>query len=131
MTESFEYDLAIVGSGRAEGQIHELIRSLGLSQIVSLIPDMQPIRSVFAGADIFIQPSCHADFNSNLLEAMSVGMAIATCQDCIDDMLVADRTAVFFDIADELSIYDCLRGLLTKRSFAMDTILIHLYRVTI
>jgi glycosyltransferase involved in cell wall biosynthesis len=116
--DGYEFVLAIVGSGSAEGKIHELIRRLGLAQIVSLIPDMQPMRSIFAGADIFIQPDCRSDFNSYLLEAMSVGMAVATCDDCLDDMLIADRTAVFFDSTDELSIYDCLRALLTKRSFA-------------
>ena len=114
-----EFVLGIIGTGPAERKLYQLIRYLGLSQIVSLIPDMQPLRSVFAGADIFIQPSCTSDFNARLLEAMSVGMAVATCRKCIDDMLIPDRTAAFFDSNDELSIYDCLSVLLSKQAFAI------------
>lgn len=113
-----EFVFAIIGTGPAERKIYGLIRSLGLSQIVSLIPDMQPLRSIFAGADIFIQPRSTNDFNQRLLEAMSVGMAVATCRNCTDDMLIPDRTALFFDSNDELSIYDCLHTLLSKPELA-------------
>ncbi len=116
--DGYEFVFAIIGSGRAEGKIHELIRSLGLAQIVSIVPDMQPLRSVFAGADVFIQPTYHAEFNSRLLEAMSVGMSVAACEDCLDDMLIEDQTTVFFDSRDELSIYDCLGMLLADRRLA-------------
>lgn len=116
--DGHEIVLGIIGTGPAERKIYQLIRVLGLSQVVSLIPGMQPLRSIFAGADIFIQPSCISDFNAKLLEAMSVGMAVATCRDCTDDMLIPDRTALFFDSKDELNIYDCLRTLLTKKALA-------------
>ncbi|RKY04756.1 MAG: hypothetical protein DRP66_11320 [Planctomycetota bacterium] len=116
--DGYEFVFAIIGSGRAEGKIHEMIRSLGLAQIVSLVPDMQPLRSVFAGADVFIQPTCRAEFNSRLLEAMSVGMSVAASEDCLDDMLIEDQTAVFFGSRDELSIYDCLGMLLADRRLA-------------
>jgi len=116
--DGYEFVLAIIGSGRAEGKIHEMIRSLGLAQVVSLVPDMQPLRAVFEGADIFIQPSCRPEFNWRLLEAMSVGMAVAASEDCLDDMLIEDQTAVFFDGRDELSIYDCLAMLLADRDLA-------------
>jgi len=116
--DGYEFVFAIMGSGRAEGKIHKMIRSLGLGQMVSLVPDMQPLRSVFAGADVFIQLTYHAEFNSRLLEAMSVGMSVAASEDCLDDMLIEDQTAVFFDGRDELSIYDCLGMLLADRRLA-------------
>ena len=114
-----EFVFAIIGTGPAERKIYELLRSLGLSQVVSIIPDMQPLRSIFAGADIFIQPRSTNDFNQRLLEAMSVGMVVATCRNCNDDMLIPDRTALFFDSNDELSIYDCLHTLLSKPEHAI------------
>lgn len=116
--DGYEFVFAIIGSGRAEGKIHELIRSLGLAQIVSLVPDMQPLRSVFSGADVFIQLTYRPEFNARLLEAMSVGMSVAASEDCLDDMLIEDQTAVFFDSGDELSIYDCLGMLLADRQLA-------------
>ncbi len=104
--------LAVIGAGPAEARLHARIRSLGLSQVVSVVPEIQPLRAIFAGGDIFIQPRAHSELNSRLLEAMSVGLAVAACDDSIDDMLVADQTAVFFDSRDELSVYECLGGLL-------------------
>jgi glycosyltransferase involved in cell wall biosynthesis len=110
-----ELVLAIIGAGRAESKLHARIRSLGLSQVVSVVPEIQPLRAVFAGADVFIQPRAHAEFSSRLLEAMSVGLAVAACDESVDDMLMADQTAVFFDGRDELSVYDCLGALLADR----------------
>ncbi|MBE0537646.1 MAG: glycosyltransferase family 4 protein [Phycisphaerae bacterium] len=107
--------LAIIGDGRAEGKLHERIRMLGLSQVVSLVPEIQPLRAVFAGADVFIQPRACSNFNSRLLEAMSVGMTVAACDESSDDMLIDGQTAVFFDSSDELSVYECLGALLADR----------------
>jgi glycosyltransferase involved in cell wall biosynthesis len=118
--EGYEFVVGIVGKGHAEGKVHELISALGLLQTVTLVGDMQPLRSVFAGADIFVQTACSGDFNARLLEAMSVGMVVASCRECFDDMLVADRTAVFFDGDDELSIYACLKDLLSRQEHARE-----------
>ena len=57
-------------------------------------------------------------FNGNLVEAMSVGMAVAACREGVDDMLVEGETAVIFDADDELSIYAALQRLLDKRELA-------------
>ena len=116
--DGYEFVLAVIGPGRAGKKLYEMINALGLSQIVTVIGDIQPLRSVFAGADIFILPQPSIDFNPRLLEAMSVGMAVAACQDGIDDLLIEDQTAVSFEPDDELSIYSCLQRLLDKREFA-------------
>ena len=50
-----------------------------------------------------------------LLEAASVGLAAAGCPDETTGLLEENKTAVFFDPADELSIYDCLGRLLSRR----------------
>ena len=116
--DGYEFIYAIVGSGPAERQIHELIKGLGLSQLVTIIPAIDPIRTLFAGADIFIQPRPAAEFDSCLLEAMSVGTAVATARGGIDDLLIEDRTAVFFDPDDELRIYSALQKLFDQHDFA-------------
>ena len=116
--DGYEFVLAIIGLGRAAKKLYEMIKALGLSQIVTIIGDIHPLRSVFAGSDIFILPQPSIDFNPCLIEAMSTGVAVAACHDGADDLLVEDRTAVFFEPNDELSIYSCLQGLLDKREFA-------------
>ncbi|HPD46748.1 MAG TPA: glycosyltransferase family 4 protein [Anaerohalosphaeraceae bacterium] len=113
--DGHELVLAIIGAGHAEGKLHARIRALGLSQIVSVVPEIQPLRAVFAGADVFIQPRASAEFNSRLLEAMSVGLAVAASDESLDDMLIENHTAVFFDSRDELSVYECLGAILADR----------------
>ena len=53
-----------------------------------------------------------------LLEAMSVGMAVASSKDNQSHLLVEDETAALFDPHDELSIYSTLKKLLGTREFA-------------
>lgn len=116
--DGYEFMLAIIGSGPAERRIHKLTKALGLSQVVTLVGEICPLRSALTGADIFIRTHTQNRISYALLEAMSVGTAIATCPGGLDDMVIEDRTAVFFDPADELSVYACLQKLLSKREFA-------------
>lgn len=116
--DGYELAVVIIGTARAEGQVRRLLRDMGLSQIVNIVGGVQQLRPVFKGADIFIQPRPVQVFNGNLIEAMSVGMAVAGCLGGVDDLLVEDQTAVIFDPDDELSIYAALQKLLDKREFA-------------
>jgi len=45
-------------------------------------------------------------------------MVIAAACDTIDDILIENETAVFFDPHDELRVYACLQNLLSKRQEA-------------
>ncbi|MHC5059658.1 MAG: glycosyltransferase family 4 protein [Planctomycetota bacterium] len=117
--DGYEFMLIITGTGRAERKLHKLIRTLGLSQIVITVGNVQPLRAVFAGADIFIMPQPGVRFDQQLLEAMSVGMAVAACRGGVDDLLIEGETALIFEPDDELSIYSTLQKLLDRREFAM------------
>lgn len=116
--DGYEFLFALIGTGSAEKHIHEVIKAHGLSQVVTVIPGMQPLRELFAGADIYIRPQPTNEFNSYLMEAMSVGMAVAACRGGIDDLLIEDRTAVLFDPDDELRIYAAIQKLLDQKEFA-------------
>ena len=113
-----EFVAAIIGSGRAESQVRKMVREMGLSQIVNIVPDFNSLRDVFAESDIYIQPRPLNAFSVPLLEAMSVGMAVAGCKGGIDDLLIEDRTAVLFNPDDHLSIYARLQQLLDDRTGA-------------
>ena len=118
--DGYEFMLAIIGKGPADRKIHSMIKAMGLSHMVTVIEDIRPIRSVFEGADIFIQLDIDDHDNSHLLEAMSVGLAVASSKDNKSQLLIEGKTAVFFDSHDELKVYATLKKLLSKHEFARE-----------
>jgi glycosyltransferase involved in cell wall biosynthesis len=116
--DGYEFMLVIIGSGRADRQLRKLLSALSLLDIVISVPKLQPWRAVLAAGDIFIQPAASNAFNPLLLEAMSVGTAVASCKGGVDDVIIKDRTAVVFDPNDELSIYGSLQRLFSKPELA-------------
>ncbi|MHC4117268.1 MAG: glycosyltransferase [Planctomycetota bacterium] len=118
LIDGYEFMMAVAGDGRAERQIWKLLTALGLLQVVTMVPRLKPWRSVLASGDIFIQPKPSLAFNPSLLEAMSVGAAVAACRGGVDDLIIEDQTAAVFDPEDDLSILRCLQRFLDKREFA-------------
>lgn len=118
LIDGYEFMLVIIGGGRREKQLRRLVTALGLSQIVISVPRLKPWRSILAAGDIFIQPWPSDTFDPLLLEAMSVGTAVAGCKGGVDDLIVEGKTAVVFDPNDELSIMKSLKVLLDRRELA-------------
>jgi glycosyltransferase involved in cell wall biosynthesis len=116
--EGYEFMLVVISSGKAERRLRQALTALGLSQIAVIIPHLEPRRSVLSAADIFVQAAPQKQFNSWLLEAMSVGTAVATCIGGVDDLIIDSRTALVFDTEDELSIKAALQRLLDAHDFA-------------
>ncbi|MHC4336770.1 MAG: glycosyltransferase family 4 protein [Planctomycetota bacterium] len=110
--DGYEFLLVLIGSGRAERHLRKLLRALGLLWIVTIVPRLEPWRSVLAAGDIFIRPQPRDAFDPLLLEAMSVGAAVAACKGGVDDLIIEGRTAAVFEPDDELSIYSSLQRLL-------------------
>ena len=118
MIDRYEFMAVVTSSGRADRQLWKLLSALGLLQTVTIVPRMKPWRSALLAGDIFIQPKPTSAFNPLLLEAMSIGLAIAGCKGGVDDMIIENQTAVVFDPNDELSIMGTLQQLLSKKEFA-------------
>jgi len=116
--DGYEFMMVVIGDGKAETKMRKLLDALGLMQVVTIVPALRPWRPVLAAGDIFVQPLPNNSFNPLLLEAMSIGSAVAGCKGGVDDLIIEDKTAVVFDPTDELSIYGCLQGLLNKREYA-------------
>ena len=116
--DGYEFVLAIIGSGKAEKTIRKTIKKLSLSQIINITSEIHPLRTVFRGADIFIQPQPIRLFPASLLEAMSTGTAIAACNNSDSDLIIENETALLFDPDDELSIYATLKKLLDEHETA-------------
>jgi glycosyltransferase involved in cell wall biosynthesis len=114
----YEFMLAVIGTGWAERQLRELLAAMDLAEIVTIVPGLQPWRSILAGSDIFIQPQPNTAFNPFMLEAMSVGSAVAACKGGVDDFVIEDKTAVVFDPNNEVGIRSSLQRLFDRREFA-------------
>jgi glycosyltransferase involved in cell wall biosynthesis len=113
--DGYEFVTAIIGTGPAEREMHTLIKQLGISQIVTMVGDLDPIRLVFAGADIYFHFRPRHDFDPSLLEAISAGLVVACSRGEDDDLLIEDQTCRFFDSDDELSIYTALQNMLDDK----------------
>jgi glycosyltransferase involved in cell wall biosynthesis len=109
---------ANAGGGRAERELRKLLRRLGLLWIVTIVPRLTAWRSILAAGDIFIHPRPSRSFDPLLLEAMSVGSAVAACKGGVDDLIIDGRTCAVFDPDDELSIYGSLQRLFDKPEYA-------------
>lgn len=116
--DGYEFMLVLTGGGRAEKRLRKLLVTLDLLHIVVIVPELEPQRAVVAAGDIFIQPCQNSAFNPLLLEAMSVGAAVAGCEGGVDDLIIKGQIAVVFDPDDELSIKHCLKQLLDRPEFA-------------
>ncbi len=117
-TDGREFMVAIMGTGPAEYHIRKLLVSLGLSDIVTIVPVLDPWRSVVVAGDIFVQPQPLRMFSVFLLEAMAVGTAVAACWGGVDDLIIPNETAVVFEPDSEPSIRQALKQLLDEHDFA-------------
>ncbi len=110
-----EFVVVLFGAGGAERQVWKRLSELGMLQTVTIVPRADMPHSVLKAADVFVMPRPQSAFNPLLLEAMSIGAAVAGCRGGVDDLVIDGKTAVTFDPDDELSIYNCLRGLFDKK----------------
>ncbi len=118
LIDGYEFMMVVVGGGRADRQLWKLLAALDLLPVVTLVPRLLPWRSVLASGDIFIRPRPSRIFDPLLLEAMSVGTAVAGCRGGVDDLIIENQTAVVFDPDDEQSIMRTLKQLLDRRELA-------------
>jgi len=116
--DGHEFMIVLIGASRAQRPLWRLLSRLGMLRMVTFIDEWQSPEAVLAAGDIFIQPKPGRAFSAILLNAMSVGAAVAACPGGVDDLIIADKTAVTFDPADELSIYNCLRHLFNRKEVA-------------
>ncbi|HNS19323.1 MAG TPA: glycosyltransferase family 4 protein [Sedimentisphaerales bacterium] len=117
-TDSREFMVVIMGTGPAEHALRKHIAALGLSDIITIVPILNPWRSVVAAGDIFVQPQPLTAFSAFLLEAMAVGTAVAACWGGLDDLIIPNQTALTFEPGSEPSIRQALSRLLDDRDCA-------------
>ncbi len=107
----YEFMLVMIGTGRDEKNVRRMLSARGLLEMTVIVPTRAPVRAVLAAGDIFVQPQPAENFTPMLLEAMSVGTAVAVCKGGVDDFIIENETAAVFDPDDELSVRTCLQKL--------------------
>ena len=115
-----EFMLVIAGDGEEESEVRKLLGALGLSDMVTIVPLLRPWSSVLGIGDIFIRVAPNTAFDPLLLEAMSLGLAVAGCKGGVDDLIIEGKTAVVFEPEDELSIYGSLQRLFDRRELTRE-----------
>jgi glycosyltransferase involved in cell wall biosynthesis len=118
LADGFEFTMALMGHGPAERAIRKQIRDLGLAYVVTVVPPLHPVRPILQGMDIFIHLKDRKRCNLALMEAMSVGLALTGCADSTTGLMQNEKTALLFDPLEEMSIYACLKQLLSKHELA-------------
>lgn len=118
LMEGRDFVVILMGCGRAEHRLWQQLEAEGLSEVVTIVPPLNPWRSVLAAGDIFVRPQPTTRYSMFLLEAMSAGTAVAACRGGVDDPIVPDETALVFDPNNEVSIRQALAKLLDDPGFA-------------
>ncbi len=118
LADGYEFMVILMGSGLAEHGLRRLLNRLGIFHAVTLVPILDPWRSVVAAGDIFVRPRPLPVFSMFLLEAMSLGTAVAACRGGVDDLIIPNQTAVVFEPNDEQGIRQALAQLLDNHDFA-------------
>lgn len=116
--DGYELMLVLAGQGKRENEIRGLLDGMGLLPFTVFAPKLKDLRSVLQTGDIFIQPRTTKIFDQLLIEAMSLGTAVAACKDGVEDLVIDRETAIVFDPKDQLSIYGSLKRLLDDRQYA-------------
>lgn len=116
--EGQEFMIAIMGGGRAEHRLRVALGEYGLTSVVTIVPVLDPWRSVLAAGDIFVHLQPESAFSGFLLEAMSLGMAVVACQGGVDDLIVHEKTALLYERNNETSLRQAIVRLLDDRGAA-------------
>ena len=116
--EGHDLNLVIMSQGREDSPLYRIAKALGINDRITLLPDLDPWRSVLGAGDIFLQPRPTAWFNPYLLEAMGVGLAVAADKACRDDLIRSGETALVFESDNPVDVRATLKRLLDQRDLA-------------
>jgi len=119
--------LTISGRGSHEMSLRRLVQKLKLSDRIQFIPPIEdvvslgdPYKVVLRDSDIYIQPWPANSFRIELLEAMSVGNAIAVSEGQENDLIISGKTAQTFPFRNVRAMAEILERYLRQPEFAQE-----------
>lgn len=99
--------LAIMGSGRLENALKELVVQLGIQDSVRFLGQIPDGRRTFAAFDVFALSSDREPFGMVLLEALAAGLPVI-CSDCGGGREVVKGIGETFPFGDIDALAKCL-----------------------
>lgn len=118
LAEGRAFMVAIMGHGRAEHRLRNALAEHGLGRVVTLVPVLDPWRSVLAAGDVFLHLQPAATFSGFLLEAMGLGLAVVGCKGGVDDLIIHQRTALVYERNDAATLERAIVRLLDDHDAA-------------
>ena len=107
----------IAGEGPLRRELDDRIARVGLEGTVRLLGHRPDVEAVFAGIDIFVQPSKSEGMSNTMLEAMASGLpVIATAVGGADEMVIEGSTGILVPPGDATRLADALDDLVCGES---------------
>jgi glycosyltransferase involved in cell wall biosynthesis len=111
--------VAIAGRGDQEAPLRALAAQLGLADRVHLLGLRDDVETVFAAADVFVQPSLSEGLPLAVLEAMATGLpVVATSVGGIPEVIADGRTGLLVPASDPLALAAALAKVLSSPDLA-------------
>lgn len=119
------FQLILAGEGPAESEFRQHVNEIGLSEqitfvepIQSLLSSSDAIKTILSAADIFVQPFVARNWRPELLEAMSLGLAVIAPEKAHDDLVLSGKTALTVPLDDEEALFHAIDALLSNHDKA-------------
>jgi glycosyltransferase involved in cell wall biosynthesis len=117
--------LTFSGEGQLEPALRRQADQAGLLAQIQFVPPVEKMMSMgdaykglLSGGDIYVQPWPARSWRTELLEAMSVGMAVAVAQGQASDLRVEGKTVVHYPFANPMGLAQVLQRFLSDRQYA-------------
>ncbi len=115
---TFDFELAIAGSGREESNLKKLAQGLPV-KFLGRVPNKQ-VPNLLMTSDLFVRPSRFEGFGNSFIEAMAAGLPIiGTPVGGITDFLVDSQTGLMVPVDDPLKLAQAITRLAKDRKLAL------------
>jgi len=114
-----DISLHIVGGGRGEERMRQLVDTLDISTYVTFMGKLQPTElwQFLKGCDLFVFPSLSEGFPNVLLEAMACGLPIISSDfKGVRDIIQSERNGSIFPRGDHISLGNAINSMIMKNS---------------
>ncbi len=109
----------LLGGGRHESALRQLVRTRKLSSSVTFAPPMSDLTAAMQSADIFVRPSVDSEFTADGLLAMGAGLVVVTDPSMLCDHIRPGETVMVCTHPTAESLAATIDGVLNHRQEAI------------